>query len=121
MLALVDIYRQHLLVLNYSHTTVKGHLFALSRFMRYLAAQEITDITGVAKDTIQSYQTHLYEEINAKGRPNAAASQNNMLKAVKSFFAFLHEQGFIVSDPAKDVSYARLPRRLPARSSRQRR
>jgi integrase/recombinase XerD len=81
--------------------------------MRYLAAQEITDITGVAKDTIQSYQTHLYEEINAKGRPNAAASQNNMLKAVKSFFAFLHEQGFIVSDPAKDVSYARLPRRLP--------
>jgi len=106
---LIDIYVTHLRVLHYSENTVRGHIFLLGRFLRFLAR----DPASATKETIEAYQLHLYEEINPRGRPNSAASQNNALKVVKSFYAFLREKGYMVGDPAKDVSYARVPKRLP--------
>jgi integrase/recombinase XerD len=67
----------------------------------------------VTKDAIRAYQTNLYEQTNHRGEPNGVASQNNAMKAVKCFFRFLGEQGYLVGDPAKDISYARAPKRLP--------
>lgn len=107
---MIERYLQFLRVLNLSETTVRGHAFHLRRFIRYLEGK---DPASVTRETIDAYQVHLYEEINFKGRPNSAASQNNALKVVKSFFAFLHEKGYIPGDPAKDASYARVPKRLP--------
>jgi integrase/recombinase XerD len=103
-------YLRYLRVLNLSETTVRGHAFHLRRFIRYLQGR---DPASVTRETINAYQVHLYEEINFKGRPNSAASQNNALKVVKSFYAFFHEKGYIPGDPAKDVSYAKVPTRLP--------
>lgn len=107
---LTEQYLRHLKVLNYSDNTVRAHSFLLNRFIRYLEGR---DIASVTKETVEAYQTHLYEEINGHGRPNSVCYQNNGLKVVRSFFAFLHEKGYIVADPAKDVSYARTPKRLP--------
>lgn len=107
---LVAQYLKHLQVLNLSENTVKGHRFLLRRFIRYLEGK---DPASTTRETIDIYQLHLYEEINRQGRPNIAASQNNALKVVKSFYAFLHEKGYIASNPAKDVSYAKVPKRLP--------
>ncbi len=36
-----------------------------------------------------------------------------MLKAVKQFTAFLNQAGYTVSDPARDIPYAREPKTLP--------
>jgi len=107
---LIERYLQFLRVLNLAETTVAGHSFQLRRFIRYLGDR---DPASATKDVIDSYQIHLYEAINGQGRPNSAASQNNALKAVKSFYAFLHEKGYTACDPAKDVSYAKVPKRLP--------
>ena len=113
MIDLVEKYQKHLTVLNFAPGTIKGHLFYLNRFFRFLKEKGIEEITAVTKDTIQDYQTHLYEEINYRGEPNSVRSQNNALKVVKSFFRFLAEQGYLVGDPAKDISYAKAPKRLP--------
>ena len=106
-------YREHLTILNYSLNTVKGHVFYLNRFFRYLREMGIEEIAAVTKDASRDYQTHLYEEINFKGQPNSVSYQNSNLKAVKSFFRFLCENNYIVSDPSKDISYAKTPKRLP--------
>jgi len=106
-------YREHLTILNYSLNTVKGHVFYLNRFFRYLREMGIEEIAAVTKDAARDYQTHLYEEINFKGQPNSVSYQNSNLKAVKSFFRFLCENNYIVSDPSKDISYAKTPKRLP--------
>jgi integrase/recombinase XerD len=106
-------YRQHLTLLNYSLNTIKGHLFYLKRFFRYLKEKNIDEITAVTKETIRDYQTYLYEEINFKGEPNGVVTQNNALKVVKSFFRFLCENDYLVGDPARDISYAKEPKRLP--------
>lgn len=113
MTDLAEKYQKHLTVLNFAPGTIKGHLFYLNRFFRFLKEKGTGEITAVTRDTIQDYQTRLYEEINYRGEPNSVRTQNNALKVVKSFFRFLAEQGYLVGDPAKDISYAKAPKRLP--------
>ncbi len=111
--SLAEKYRDHLTILNYAAGTVKGHTFYLNRFFKYLIETSINEITDVTKDTIRDYQTSLYEEINIRGEPNSVSTQNNALKVVKSFFRYLAEENYLVSDPAKDITYAKAPKRLP--------
>ena len=109
----IEKYREHLTVLNYSASTIKAHLFYIHRFRTYLKTFSIEAMTAVTKQTVRDYQIHLYEAINKRGEPNSVATQNNALKGVKSFFRFLYENDYLVSNPARDVSYARMPKRLP--------
>lgn len=106
-------YRQHLAVIRYASETIKRYIYFLNRFFAWLEAQGITAIGGVTKEHIQDYQTHLYETVNSRGEPNSVFHQNNTLKALKGFFSYLAEQNYLVSDPSRDVSYARTPKRLP--------
>ncbi|MEW5745525.1 MAG: tyrosine-type recombinase/integrase [Nitrospirota bacterium] len=106
-------YSEHLRLLNFAPTTIKSHLFYLNRFLRYLRETGISEITAVTRDTIRDYQVHLYEEINFKGEPNSVRAQNNALKVVKAFFRFLQGSNYIIGDPAKDILYAKTPKRLP--------
>jgi integrase/recombinase XerD len=106
-------YRQHLAILNYAVGTIKGHLFFLNRFFKYLGEINVIEITAVTRDIVRDYQTHLYEEINKKGAPNSVSYQNNNLKTIKSFFRLLRENDYLAGDPAKEISYAKKPKRLP--------
>ena len=106
-------YRKHLTVIHYASETIKRYIYFLNRFFAWLEAQGVTAIGGVTKEHIQDYQTHLYETVNSRGEPNSVFHQNNTLKAIKGLFRFLAEQNYLVSDPSRDVSYARTPKRLP--------
>jgi integrase/recombinase XerD len=106
-------YRDHLAVKNFSKVTVKCYTSLLNCFFNYMEGAGITDITAAGKDAIRDYQAHCYETVNARGEPNCVGTQNNHLKAVKCFFRFLRQENYIVADPAKDVDFARKPKRLP--------
>ncbi len=106
-------YRQHLTVIRYAPETIKRYTYFLNRFFAWLEAQGVTEISEVTKEHIQDYQTELYETVNSRGEPNSVFHQNNTLKAVKGFFRYLAENNYLVSDPSRDVSYARTPKRLP--------
>jgi integrase/recombinase XerD len=108
-----ETYRQHLTVIHYAPETIKRHIYFLNRFFAWIEDQGITEISKVTKEMVQDYQGHIYETVNSRGEPNSVFHQNNTLKALKGFFRFLVEKNFLVSDPAKDISYARTPRRLP--------
>jgi integrase/recombinase XerD len=111
--ALKERYREHLAVLNYSPGTIRLHLFYLNRFFLYLENASIPDAPSVTRDTVRDYQRHLFEELNRRGEPNSVRSQNNALKVVRAFFRFLCENDYIVGNPARDVAYAKAPKRLP--------
>jgi integrase/recombinase XerD len=110
---LLEKYRQHLIILNYSGRTIHGHLFSLNRFFTYLAGINVTEITAVTKDILRDYQTHLFEVINNRGNPNSVRTQNMAISVVKNFFRFLAEIDYLVSDPSKHLSLAREPKKLP--------
>lgn len=103
----------YLKVQNRSQTTIAGMLWRLAAFFKYLKRQNITRSDQITKKVVMSYQTALYEQLNHKGRPNGIAHQNSMLAAVKQYMKYLKTHDYIVSDPARDVPYAKKPKTLP--------
>lgn len=109
----IERYREHIAVQNFSKFTIRSYLSCLNIFCRYLESCGITDIAAVNKDVLSGYQSHCYHEINDRGEPNCVGTQTNRIKAVKSFFRYLYENGLIVSNPGKDIAFAKMPNRLP--------
>jgi integrase/recombinase XerD len=110
---LADEYLQSLQVRNLSKETVKARRFLLEKFLAFLAGRGVFNIEGLTRDVVADYQVELYHAVNFRGRPNCVGYQNGMLGAVKSFTRFLKERDYIVADPARDIAFAKLPRRLP--------
>ena len=106
-------YRQYMQITNCSHRTIEEYLYKMNHFINFLYQIGLTDIYEIRKDHIIGYQKEIFYKLNDKGKQNQPQTQNNYLKTVKSFFAFLKNQGYLSYDPSKDVSYAKTSRRLP--------
>ena len=111
--SLADEYIQSLQVRNLAKRTIEARRFMLGKFFIYLAGRNINHVEELSKGIIQDYQIELYHMINKRGRPNGVSYQNSLLSAVKGFTWFLKERDYIVSNPALDIPYAKLPKRLP--------
>lgn len=111
--ALAERYLKFLAVLNLAPGTIKNHRIYLRRFFEFLSEHGIKDVAVITRETVRVYQTRLYEHINRRGEPDSVSTQNSGLKTVKAFLRFLVEEGVIVSDPSREVGYARQPKRLP--------
>jgi integrase/recombinase XerD len=111
--SLVENYREHRALLNFSARswpTARGVLWQLHR---YLESQQVGDLAAITADTLQGFRQWLFYEPTCRGTARAIATQNRSLAKVKSFFRFLHEEGLIVRDPAAALAYAREPKSLP--------
>ena len=58
-------------------------------------------------------QRDIYYCPTIHGTARSPGTQNQLLVAVKNLFAFLHEEGILVRDPAAELHYAREPQTLP--------
>lgn len=110
---LAEEYLKSLKVRNFSERTISEAAWRLSKFMEYLASKGIREVQAITREVIASYQLELYERIGRSGKPNTVSFQNGMLSCVKQFTAFLKERDYIVSDPARDIQYAKVPKSLP--------
>lgn len=108
-----DEFAKSLKVRNLTDRTIEGVRWRLGKFFSYLETCGITHIDQITKEAVAAYQIELYQCINKKGAPNTVSYQNNMLSAVKQFMRFLHERDYTVSDPTRDIRYAKQPKRLP--------
>lgn len=110
---LAERYIEMLKVRNLAERTINARKWLLGKFLEYLQQEGITELTAISKVVIQDYQVSLYHTINRYGRPNSAIHQNNIFAAVKGFMRFLKDNDYIVTDPARDIPYAKLPKTLP--------
>ncbi len=108
-----DAYIKSLHVRHLAERTIEARVFMLARFFVFLHNRDIDRVDRISRADILDYQTELYHAVNRQGRPNSVGYQNGMLSAVKGFTRFLKERDYIVRDPALDVPYARVPKRLP--------
>jgi len=106
-------YEEYLEVMNFSPRTVKGRAFYLKKFFAWLREMGIHRVTGVRRETMRDYQTHLAEQVTPKGEPWDVLTQGNALQAVKGFFRFMSEEEYLVGDPARSIPYPKRPKRLP--------
>ncbi len=100
--------------LNRQPLTIKEKRRKLSKFFIFLKPLEITQIEQVTPDVLKAYRVNLYQQVNANERQNSVAYQNLMIGAVKQFMEFLYHEGYLVSNPAKNIAYAKEPSKLPS-------
>ncbi len=110
---LVKEFELSLKLLNRRKKTVKELVRKINKFTDFLHLTDINQVDNITKDIVKIYQTELYHQINYKGQPNTSAYQNRMLGSVKQFLSFLHEEGYILSNPSKNIPYAKESKRLP--------
>jgi integrase/recombinase XerD len=109
----IDELEQYLKIRNFAKRTIDYTCWKIEKFTAYLKQNNIFNIDMITKKIIRSYQIELYQMINAKGIQNSVGHQNNMMSAVRQFTRFLYERDYIVSDPARDIQYAKIPKTLP--------
>ncbi len=114
MIELIEKYKESMEIRNYAEATIKGKIRYLNKFFEYLETEKgIYTLNKITKEVIYDYQLYQYKRKNSKGKLNITATQNNALKPVKDFFRFLRENDYIITDPTRDISYAKEPKTLP--------
>lgn len=117
---LIDAYRQWLLVAGRSESSVRDHVWKLSRFWAFLSERglmkgEAVDLLGVDADALADYQGSLFEAVSERtGKRLSCNTQINLLAYLIAFFRFLERTGRIVLNPADVIKLPRHPRLLPA-------
>ena len=106
-------YLRSLKVRNLSQRTIDHVHWMLDKFFAYLQSCNVTHVDQITSQAVRDYQMALFESLNSRGRPNSIAYQNRMLSAAKNFTKFLKDNDYIVSDPGRNVAYAKEPKRLP--------
>lgn len=110
---LVEKYREHLRAIHRAAKTIHTQVARSGKFMAFAEARGARHPADVTAALILDYQKHLAGELNAYGRANSISVQNQCLAAVAGFFAYLRQAEYIAHDPARDIEYARTPKRLP--------
>ena len=98
---------------NYSARTVSDYGYNLGLLFLFLKNRQITDIQSLTPATLAKFQRWLYYQPTKHGAARGVLNQNGVLAAVKSFCRFLKAEGYLATDPAAGIEYAREPRSLP--------
>jgi integrase/recombinase XerD len=110
---LIARYGQHLEILNHSpHTrrTVRSYLMLWQNFADEM---KLADVQAVTTGTAMDFQRWLFYRPTTRESQRSVGSQNRVLSNLKTFFAFLHQEGVIARNPAEAITLAREPQRLP--------
>jgi integrase/recombinase XerD len=106
-------YLKHLELINYSPRTLATQVVYFHRFGEFLTERKISDVRTVTSATLQDFQHWLFYQPTIRGTARTVASQNRVLSAIKSFFAFLVAEGYMAHNPAQGFKLAKEPDALP--------
>ena len=106
-------YIQQLEILNYSPHTLRVNEFYFNRFAEFLAEVKLADVQAVAPSTLSDFQRWLFYQPTQRGTARSIGGQNHIIIAVKNFFTFLAQEGYIAHNPAQGLRLAKEPDALP--------
>jgi integrase/recombinase XerD len=106
-------YCRQLEVANFSEYTIRTLETYFHRFSEFLAEINLRQPEAVTAQTLTDFQLWLHHQPTHRGSPRTPASQNRILAFIRSFFAFLHQEGCIPTNPAKYLKYGKEPDALP--------
>ncbi len=115
MESLIDQYLQFLKRKGYSSLTIESYLRELRQFIRFLAEfyPRITTPAEVKRETITDYQDCLGERRTRADRPLSNRTISVKLSALKTFFRFLRNEDYILTDPTRNITLPKEEQRLP--------
>jgi integrase/recombinase XerD len=108
---LLKLYSDHLRV-RLSERTAGNYLTYAQAFVSWLEARGV-GLAEARTEDLHAYQAHLYAARKLDGTPYSLGNQSNRLSALKGFFRFLVDRGFLLADPSGPITVPRREQRLP--------
>jgi len=106
-------YCRQMEVMNFSPETIRTLTVSYNRFAEFMAEINVRDARLVTGQNLTHFQMWLFHQPTFRGTARTPASQNRVMAFVKTFFAFMHQEGHIPTNPAKYIKYAKEPDCLP--------
>jgi len=99
---------------NWSGRTVVSYEQNVRYFCDWLDSEtDVEDLAKVSPDTIASYQTALLAAEKKNGERLSVGTQHHRLVALKRFLGYLWHEGRLLMNPAAQIAYPKLRRKLP--------
>jgi integrase/recombinase XerD len=111
--ALLEKYRQHLKVRNYSAFTIRVQGIHLSFFTQWAAERGMTEPVEVTRASLEQYRHHVFHSIKKNGEPLGFTSQKNRLAPLRTWFRWMAREHYILHNPASELELPRIGFRLP--------
>lgn len=93
---------------NLSEQSVSSYSSDISKFLKYILEQNVTDLNNISTELISKY----FELMRDLGISSSSTSR--YLSAVKGFFKYLSSQEYIEKDPVEILSTRITERKLPS-------
>ena len=98
---------------NFAANTASVRRQQLSRFISWCADRSVTQAAAVTPRMIERFQRHLFYYRKRNGQPLSIASQSHWLTSLRSWMAWMKDQGVIQQSPAGDLQLPKGEKRLP--------
>lgn len=110
---LAQAFIESLRVRHYSTSTVWTHERALLYFLQWCDERSLGSANEITRPVLESYQRSLFYYRKKNDQPLSYASQFERLCSVKLFFRWLTKSNLILHNPASEIEFPRVERRLP--------
>lgn len=101
----IEKFRNYLAVeKNYSPHTIKNYMVDLEEFSSFVGNEALENVNYL---TLRKFLAHL------RSRSLAKRSIGRKLSSIRTFFKFLHREGFMKSNPAAGISTPKMDKKLP--------
>ena len=99
---------------GYSDRTTVNYRAYLWQFRDWLFENRgYSSLAEIGRDDLQDFCQQLALQKNRKGKLLAAATKNNYLNTLRSFFSYLVKSGHLLANPASELSNFRGQKKLP--------
>jgi integrase/recombinase XerD len=111
----VDKYLLSLKRKGYSILTIESYRREIRQFVRFLDEfyPRVTSPAEVKREIVTDYQDYLGERRTRADRPLSNRTISVKLSALKTFFRFLSDEDYILSDPTRNIAMPKEELRLP--------
>lgn len=110
---IIPVYLKNLNTLGRSPRTVKGAMYDLRTFARFLEQEKVYHLEDLTGDVVEAYQEDLAFRLTAKGRLLTVRTQTQLLGVTRGFTRFLKDKDYLLHDPGEGIKLPRKPKTLP--------
>jgi integrase/recombinase XerD len=109
----MNLYLKHLRATGTPYYTIKGTKYGLKSLSNFLEQEKVNDIENITHDVLAEYQEDLAFRLTAKGTLLSLATREKLIIIVRNFIRYLHEQDYLLHNPAKNIKPPKKWRKLP--------
>ncbi len=104
---------EDLAVKNFSGGTIHKRRCQINEFVRWANQRSLDQVNQIQRPILQRYQRYLFYYRQKNDKPLSFRTQHVRLSSLRSWFAWLTRNNYLMSNPASELELPRIGRPLP--------